>query len=295
MAKFVLTCCSTADMTREYFEKRDIPFICFHFTMDGKEYADDMGLSMPIKEFYDRIAAGAQPTTSQVNTGEYIDAFTPILKEGKDIVHLCLSSGISGTYSSCVTAAGILREEFPDRKLIIIDTLAASSGYGLLVDFAADLRDKDLEAEEAAQKIEEAKLKVNHWVFSTDLTSYYRGGRISKTSAIVGGLLNICPVINVNSEGKLVVVGKCRGKKKAIDEMVKKMSERAENRMDYSGKCYISNSDCLEDAEKLASAIEEKFPNLDGKVLINNIGTVIGSHTGPGTVAVFFWGDERKD
>ncbi len=295
MAKFELTCCSTADMSREYFEKRKIPFICFHFNMDGKEYPDDMGLSMPIDEFYDRIAAGAQPTTSQVSTGEYIDMFTPMLKEGKDIVHLTLSSGISGTYSSCIAAAGILREEFPERKLIIIDTLAASSGYGLLVDFAADLRDKDMEAEEAAKKIEEVKLRLNHWVFSTDLTSYYRGGRISKTSAVVGNLLNICPIINVNAEGKLVVVGKCRGKRKAIDEMVKRMSELAENRTQYSGKCFISNSACREDAEKTAEAIEKTFPNLDGKVLINDIGTVIGSHTGPGTVAVFFWGDERKN
>lgn len=295
MAKFVLTCCSTADMPRDYFEKRNIPFICFHFNMDGREYPDDMGVSMPINEFYEKIAAGSQPTTSQVNTAEYIDKFKPLLEEGNDIVHLTLSSGISGTYSSCVAAANILKEEYPERKLIIIDSLAASSGYGLLVDFAADLRDKDLDAEEAARKIEEAKLKVNHWVFSTDLTSYYRGGRISKTSAVVGNLLNICPIINVNAEGKLVVVGKCRGKKKAIEEMVKKMSERAENKTGYSGKCYISNSACIEDAQKLASVIEEKFTNLDGKVLINNIGTVIGSHTGPGTVAVFFWGDERKE
>lgn len=295
MANFELTCCSTADMYREYFEERKIPYACFHFTMDGKEYPDDMGISMPIKEFYERVAAGAQPTTSQVSTGDYIDLFTPILEAGKDIVHLTLSSGISGTYTSCVAAADILKENYPERKLIVIDTLAASSGYGLLVDYAADLRDEGLGAEEAAKKIEEVKLKVNHWVFSTDLTSYYRGGRISKTSAVVGGLLNICPIIHVNHEGKLIVVGKCRGKKKAIDEMLKRMESLAENRTQYSGKCYISNSACGEDARKLASLIEEHFPSLNGKVLINDIGTVIGSHTGPGTVAVFFWGDERKD
>ena len=295
MANFELTCCSTADMPREFFEKRNIPFVCFHFNMDGKEYPDDLGLSMPIGEFYDRIAAGAQPTTSQISAGEYIDFFTPILEAGKDIVHLTLSSGISGTYNSCAAAAGILKESYPDRSIFVIDSLAASSGYGLLVDFAADLRDQGLEADKAAQKIEEVKLKVNHWVFSTDLTSYWRGGRISKTSAVVGGLLNICPIITVNKEGKLVVVGKCRGKKRAIDEMVKKMSELAENRDGYSGKCFISQSACFEDARKVADAIEAKFAPLNGKVMINDIGTVIGSHTGPGTVAVFFWGSERKE
>ena len=295
MAKFELTCCSTADMYREYFEERKIPFACFHFTMDSKEYPDDMGISMPIDEFYERISAGAQPTTSQVSTGDYIDLFTPILEAGKDIVHLTLSSGISGTYSSCAAAAEILRESHPDRKLIVIDSLAASSGYGLLVDYAADLRDSGLDAEEAAEKIEAVKLKVNHWVFSTDLTSYYRGGRISKTSAVVGGLLNICPIIHVNHEGKLIVVGKCRGKKKAIDEMLKRMESLADGGTNYSGKCYISNSACGDDARKLASLIEERFPSLNGNVLINNIGTVIGSHTGPGTVALFFWGEERKD
>lgn len=203
MTKFELTCCSTADMSREYFEKRNIPFVCFHFRMDGVDYPDDMGISMPIDEFYKRIENGALPTTAQVNIAEYSEFFRPILENGNDIVHLTLSSGISGSYNSCMIAAEELKAEFPDRKIIIIDSLAASSGYGLLVDFAADLRDSSLSCEEAAKIIESKKNNLHHWFFSTDLTSYYRGGRISKTSMVMGNLLNICPLLTVNNEGKL--------------------------------------------------------------------------------------------
>lgn len=294
MAEFTLTCCSTADMSRKYFEERDISYVCFHFNMDGVEYPDDMGLSMPIDEFYKRIENGAAPTTSQVNVDQYEALFTPILESGRDILHLTLSSGISGTYNSCMIAANELREKFPDRKLIVIDSLAASSGYGLLIDYAADLRDSGMGAEEVAAKLEEAKLYVHHWFFSTDLTSYYRGGRISKTSMVMGNLLNICPLLNVNDEGKLIPRQKYRGKKKVIEEMVKRMEEHAQNSLDYSGKCFISQSACYDDAKKVAALIEQKFPKLNGSVVINDIGTVIGSHTGPGTVALFFWGDKRE-
>lgn len=295
MRQFTLTCCSTADMSRSYFEEREIPFVCFHFTMDGVEYADDMGISMPIDEFYKRVADGAQPTTSQVNTASYIEFFTPILESGSDIVHITLSSGISGTYSSCIVAAEVLREKYPERTIAIIDSLAASSGYGLLVDYAADLRDSGISASEAEILINAKKLNVHHWVIATDLTSLFRGGRVSKTSYIVGGMLNICPIINVSSEGKLAVRAKCRGKKKAFEYLLKMMEENAEGSLDYSGKCYISNAAFYDDAKKLAELIENNFPKLDGKVLINDIGTVIGSHTGPGTLALFFWGKERLD
>ena len=281
-------------MSRKYFEERDISYVCFHFNMDGVEYPDDMGLSMPIDEFYKRIENGAAPTTSQVNVDQYEALFTPILESGRDILHLTLSSGISGTYNSCMIAVNELREKFPDRKLIVIDSLAASSGYGLLADYAADLRDSGMGIEAAAAKIEEYKLYVHHWFFSTDLTSYYRGGRISKTSMVMGNLLNICPLLNVNDEGKLIPRQKYRGKKKVIEEMVKRMEEHAQNGFDYSGKCFISQSACYDDAKKVAALIEQRFPKLNGSVVINNIGTVIGSHTGPGTVALFFWGDKRE-
>lgn len=295
MKQFTLTCCSTADMPRSYFNEREIPFVCFHFNMDGKEYPDDLGETMPFAEFYQKIIDGAQPTTSQINMQSYIDFFTPILERGEDILHLTLSSGISGTYSSCVSAAQELKESFPERKIVVIDSLAASSGYGLFVDYAADLRDSGISIEEAEKDILANRQKLHHEVFSSDLTSYFRGGRISKASFVMGGLLNICPIIFVNKEGQLIVTGKARGKKKAIEHLLKKMETEAENGLDYSRKCFICHSNCYDDARKLADMIEERFTKLDGKVLINNIGTVIGSHTGVGTVALFYWGNERDN
>lgn len=295
MSKFVLTCCSTADMPYEYFLKRDIPFASFHFNMDGKEYIDDLGQTMSFEEFYSRIEGGAMPTTSQVNVGEFIDLFEPFLKESKDILHISLSTGLSGAYNSACMAKEELLFRYPERKIMIVDSLGASSGYGLLTDLAADMRDRGSSIEEVYEWLEGNKLNVHHWFFSTDLTHYKRGGRISATSAVVGNLLNICPLLNMSYDGKLISREKIRGKKHVIAEIVKKMKKHAENGIEYSGKCFISNSACYDDARMVADLIEEKFPNLNGKVMINSVGTVIGSHTGPGTVALFFLGDKRID
>ncbi len=293
MSDYVLSCCSTADMPLEYFLKRNVPFAVYHFNMDGKEYPDDLGQTMSFEEFYRRIAAGALPTTSQVNVGQFVEFFEPYLEEGKDILHISLSSGLSGTYNSAALAREQLLQKYPNRRLLLVDSLGASSGYGLLVDMAADLRDDGRSIENLQAWVEANKLNIHHWFFSTDLTHYKRGGRISATSAMVGGLLNICPLMNMNSEGKLIPREKIRGKGHVVNAIVKKMEEHAQKGLDYSGKCFISNSVCHEDARKVADLVEEKFPHLSGKVLINSIGTVIGSHTGPGTVALFFMGDER--
>lgn len=293
MSEYKITCCSTADMPAAYFEERKIPYVCFHYRMDGVEYSDDLGKTMPFAEFYDRISKGAEPTTAQVNAQQYMDFFEPILKEGKDILHFTLSGGISGSVNSANIAKTQLEEKYPDRKVIVIDSLAASSGFGMLVDAALDKQEEGLSLEENAAWAEENKNRLHHWFFSTDLTSFIRGGRISKVSGFVGQALNICPLMNVNSEGKLIPRNKYRGKKQVIREMVKRMEEHAQGGLSYNGKCFMSCSACEEDARKVADIIEEKFPNLNGKVVINSIGTVIGSHTGPGTVALFFWGDER--
>lgn len=293
MSEYTITCCSTADMPAAYFEERKIPYVCFHYRMDGVEYPDDLGKTMPFAEFYDRISKGAEPTTAQVNAQQYMDFFEPILKEGKDILHFTLSGGISGSVNSANIARTQMEEKYPDRKVIVIDSLAASSGFGMLVDAALDKQAEGLSLEENAAWAEENKNKLHHWFFSTDLTSFIRGGRISKVSGFVGQALNICPLMNVNSEGKLIPRNKYRGKKQVIREMVKRMEEHAQGGFSYNGKCFMSCSACEEDARKVADIIEEKFPNLNGKVMINSIGTVIGSHTGPGTVALFFWGDER--
>jgi len=282
-------------MPLEHFQKRNIPFIPFHFSIDGKEYPDDLGQSMSFDEFYRHVAEGALPTTSQVNVAQFIEFFEPYLMVGKDILHISFSSGLSGTYNSAVMAREQLLEKYPDRELQVIDSMAASSGYGLLVDMAADLRDGGRTLEEVHGWVEENKLNVHHWFFSTDLSHYKRGGRISATSAAVGSLLNICPLMNVNNEGKLIPREKIRGKKRVIAEIVQRMETYAQNGTDYSGKCFISNSACYDDARIVADLIEQKFPNLSGKVMINSVGTVIGSHTGPGTVALFFMGEKRQD
>jgi DegV family protein with EDD domain len=295
MSDYVLTCCSTADMPYEYFKKRNIPFVCFHYNMDGEEYLDDLGQTMSFKEFYDRTAAGSMPITSQVNVGQFIDFFEPYLREGKDILHICLSTGLSGVYNSANIARKELLSKYPGRKILIVDSLGASSGYGLLTDTAADMRDNGTTLEDVYAWVEENKRNIHHWFFSTNLTHYRRGGRISSTSAIVGNLLNICPLMNMSYDGKLIPRTKIRGKKLVITEIVHKMEAHAQNGADYSGKCFISNSLCYDDARKVADLIEKKFPRLSGPVMINSVGTVIGSHTGPGTVALFFFGDKRED
>ncbi len=294
MQPYILSCCSTADLSKDYFEQREIPYVCFHFTIDGVEYADDLGQSMPFEEFYGKIAAGAMPTTSLVNTAQFIEFFEPFLKEGKDILHLSFSSGLSGTYAAALLAQEELKERYPDRTLVIVDSLGASSGYGLMVDTLADMRDNGVSLQDAATWIEEHKLNLHHWFFSTDLTHYKRGGRISPTAFVVGSILGINPLMNMDDGGHLTPRFKINGKKRVMREIVKQMELHAENGLDYDKKCFISNSACREDAETVATLVESTFPKLNGKVLINSVGTVVGSHTGPGTVALFFWGDSRK-
>lgn len=295
MNDYVISGCSTADLSAEHFEERDIKYVCFKYELDGVTHLDDLGKSMPFDKFYQAMVDGAETKTSQVNADEYEQYFRGFLDEGKDILHLCLSSGISGTINSAMVAKSNLEEEYPDRKIYIVDSLAASSGFGLLMDKLADLRDEGMSIDKLKEWAEANKRKLNHWFFSTDLTFYIKGGRVSKTAGVVGGILGICPLLNVDYQGKLIPRAKVKGKKKVVKAIVAKMEELAENGYDYSGKCYISQSACLEDAQAVAALVEEKFPKLKGKVEINSIGTTIGSHTGPGTVALFFWGKERND
>ena len=184
---------------------------------------------------------------------------------------------------------------FPDRKIYIVDSLGASSGYGLLMDRLADLRDKGEDVDSVYEWALANRLRLHHWFFSTDLTFYVKGGRISKASGWFGTVLNICPLLNMDDQGRLIPRSKIRGKKAVIKEIVSRMEQFADGGTNYNGKCYISNSACYEDARAVADLVEQKFPKLNGKVEINHVGTTIGSHTGPGTVALFFWGSERKE
>lgn len=295
MSQFILSGCSTADMPRTFFQEREIPFACYRYTIDGKVYNDDLGQSMPMAEFYRRIDEGAMPTTSQVNKAEFIEHFEPLLQAGNDVLHIEMSSGISGTYEQAKAAEAELAPKYPDRKIYVVDSLGASSGYGLLLDAAADRRDTGASIEEVRDWVEQNKLTVNHWFFTTDLTHFKRGGRISVASATFGSLFNICPLMNVDVKGKLIPRAKARGKKRVMAEMLGKMEKHAIGGTSYSGKCFISNAARFDDARQVADMVETTFPNLNGKVMINDIGTVIGAHTGPGTVALFFFGDPRVD
>ena len=295
MGDYIISCCSTADLTEEHFRSRDISYICFHYELDGVQYADDLGKSMPFEEFYKKMTQGADTKTSQVNSEEFREYFEAFLKEGRDVLHLCLSSGISGVINSALAAKQELEELYPDRKIYVVDSLVASSGYGLLMDKLADLRDEGMGIDELYAWTEKNKRRLNHWFFSTDLTFYIKGGRVSRASGFIGGVLGICPLLNMDNLGRLIPRFKIRTKRKVIQAIVEKMEDYADGGLDYSGKCYISQSACREDARAVADMIEERFPKLNGKVEINYVGTTIGSHTGPGTVALFFWGRERTE
>ena len=295
MNTFALTCESTADRTAGFFESRDIRYVCFHYEVGDETFSDDLYASTTPDAFFASIKAGAQPKTSQVSMGEYIEFWEPLLAAGRDVLHVSLSSGISGTYESACLAAQELAGLYPERRLRVVDSLAASSGYGLLVEYLADLRDTGASLDEVAEWAEERKLNMHHWFFSTDLTSFKRGGRISATSALLGTALKICPLMNVDNTGHLVPREKIRTKKRAIARMVDVCMEHIDGGAAYTGKMCLSQSACRQDARAVADALVERMPQLAGHVEINDIGTVIGSHTGPGTVALFFMGDARVD
>ncbi len=294
MNDFILSCCSTADLTKEHFDKRNISYVCFHYFLDGIQYPDDLGQTIPFEKFYQKMVDGADTRTSQVNIDEYFDYFEPFLKDGKDILHICLSSGLSGSYNSARIAASDLREKYPERKIYVVDSLGASSGFGLIMDKLADLRDEGHDIDYIYEWVQENKLKMHHWFFSTDLTFYVKGGRVSKVAGLFGTALKICPLLNMDANGKLIPRSKIRGKAKVITAIVERMLENADGGKDYNGKCFICHSACIEDANMVSDLIIENFKNLNGKPQIYSIGTTIGSHTGPGTVAVFFWGKERE-
>ena len=295
MANYILSCTSTADLSKEKFEKRDIRYIRFHFNLNGVDHEDDLGETMPFHEFYNRMANGEMTKTSQPAIGDYETYFRELLKENKNILHVCLSSGLSGDLNAATLAASHLMDEDKDVRIIVLDSLAASSGYGLLMDAAADQRDAGLSMDELAMWINDNKLRVHHWFFSTDLKYYVRGGRVSAASGFVGNLLHICPLLNVSNEGRLVPRAKVHGVKKVEKEIVERMKQWADNGLNYADKCFISHSDCMGFVQPIVDMIEESFPNLKGKIEIYSIGTTIGSHTGPGTVALFFFGKKRVD
>lgn len=287
MSKFVITADSTVDLPKAFLEEKQVPVVSLSYIIDGATYRDGEGLTS--KEFYDKIREGAMPTTSQVNPEQARDLFEPILKGGTDILHIAFTSGLSGTYNSCRIAAEELSEEYPDRKIIVVDSLCAASGGGMLLYKAIELKEQGKSFDEIVTWVEENKLHVCHDVTVDDLFHLHRGGRVSKASAVVGTIIKIKPIIHVNDEGKLIVIGKERGRKKALQTLVERMEEKSQGF--ENDIVMITHGDALEDAEYVKGLIQDKFGITN--IMINPLGTVIGSHTGPGVIALFYMGNRN--
>lgn len=290
---YILSCESTVDFPYAYAAQRELPVLFYSYLIDGESYPDDM-LRDPeaLPRFYRFLSEGKLPNTSQINEFAYEEFFEDLVQRG-DVLHIAFGSGMSNSVANAQKAAQLVRERHPERKLLVIDSLCSSSGYGMLVDYAADLRDGGASMEEVAQWVTENRNRVHHQFFSTDLKYFRRGGRVSGPAATIGAILNICPIMRLNDEGRIIAYDKVRGKKAAIRTTVERMVQHAEGGTDYSGKCFICHSNCLSDAEQTRQTILERFPRLP-EVRIFDIGTIVASHSGPGTVAVFFLGDERE-
>ena len=292
--KFTLSCCSTVDLPYSYMESRDIPVLFYTYVVDGREYDDDMGRDPEaLPRFYGFLKEGKLPQTSQINVAAYTEFFEKLLDKGGDVLHIAFTSGQSGSVHNAFLAAEELKDRYPDQRLVVIDSLCSSSGYGLLVDYAADMRDEGKTLDEVAQWVLDNRNKVHHQFFSSDMTQFRRTGRVSGAAAAVATVLNICPIMRLDDKGAIKAYSKVRGKKKAVETTVDTMEQCAQNGRDYDGKCFICHSQCPEDARLVIEAVEERFPKLKGKIRLCDIGTIIGSHAGQGTVAVFFMGNER--
>ena len=294
MHDYILSCCSPVDLTQEKLDSMDVRLIYSDYTLDGVPFKDDLGKTMSSKAFYDRIRKGEVGTTTLINTADFVDYFTKLFEiENKDVLHVTLSSGLSGTFEAALAAVDLMKERFPERRLFIVDSRGASSGFGFLMQALADLRDEGKTIDELYDWALKNRLRIQHLFCSTTLTYYVRGGRISPAAGRIGNLLGICPVMRMDHPGHLAVYSRVRTKKRALRALVDQMEELADDGASYSGRVFISHSDCLEDAESVRAQIKERFKNIKGEIEMYNIGAIIGCHAGPGTVAVFFFGKER--
>ncbi len=287
---YVITTDSTTDLPEEYYQKHHLNVLPLSYILDGETYCRGQK-ELPTDVFYDKMRNGSMPTTSQINPRMAREAFEPILKEGTDILHIAFSSGLSGSYNSTRIAAEELAEEYPLRKIIVVDSLCASLGEGLLLHKALEKKAEGLSVEETAKWCEAHKKNIVHSFTVDDLFHLYRGGRVSKTAAFLGTMLNLKPVLHVDDEGHLIPLSKVRGRKKSLQALVKAMEEQQGSYLGKNDIVFISHGDCLKDAEYVKSLVEEKFGI--HSFIINSIGPVIGAHSGPGTLALFFMGDRR--
>ncbi len=260
------------------------------YTIEGVEHAYKPGDEENIGSFYGKLREGQQATTSQITAQTFYDAFKAITSKGEPLLCVVLSSGISGSYQSAVLARNMVLEEDPTAHIALVDSLSASLGYGLLMQYVLENRKNGMSLEDNEQWANENRYRVNHWFTVDDLDFLFRGGRVTRSAALLGGMLRIKPVMHVNNEGKLIPREKVQGRKKSLKVLVDKLLEMGNPK---EGQNYfISHGDCLEDAEFVADLIKKAVPSV-GEILISPVGAVIGSHSGPGTLALFFMGDER--
>lgn len=280
---------SACDLSREYIDNNNIGLLSLVLNLNEKLIKDDLGKTLSYKDFYEQMRKGATPSTSQVNAHEFEEEFIKHVKNGDSIICITLSSALSGTFNSANIAKNNIIEEYPEAKIELVDSLSVSMGQGLLVLKACEMRDKGLSVEEIVTWIEENKRKIIHSFVVDSLNHLKRGGRISATTAAIGGLLNIKPTLYIDDDGKVVQGEKIKGKKKVLKFLVNEVKEKVINSEDQT--LYVCHGDCLEDAETLKNMIleEVKFKN----IVINYVGNVIGAHAGPGVLAVLFLGESR--
>ena len=292
-SSFLLSCESTIDLPYSYANERNLPVLFYSYQVDGVDYEDDMDRDPEaLPKFYGFLAEGKLPTTAQLNEFQYETFFDNLLQQG-DVLHIAFGSGMTASVQNAMLAAEALREKYPERRLVVIDSLCSSSGYGLLVDGAADLRDAGKSLDEVADWVLAHRQNVHHQFYSTELKFYRRSGRMSGAAAAIGTVLGICPIMRLDDKGRIIAYDKVRGKKNAVARTVETMKRHAEGGEAYSGKVFICHSNCPADAEATKEAVAAAFPHIDGDIRICNIGTIVASHSGPGTVAVFFFGDAR--
>lgn len=290
MNNYVIITDSSCDLPDSLVKELELEVVPLSFIMDGKTYRNyPDNREMSPEEFYAKQKDGLMATTNAINVGEATDAIESVLKRGKDVLVLGFSSGLSATFNSFQLAAGELAEKYPERKVYAVDTLCASLGQGMLVYQAAKLRQEGKTIEEVRDWAEANKLRQCHWFTVNDLFFLKKGGRVSAATAVVGTMLQIKPVLHVDDEGHLINVGKARGRKASLNALVDKVGELAED--PASQTMFISHSDCVDDARYVAEEVRKKYRAK--KIIINSIGPVIGAHTGPGCVALFFMGKHR--
>ena len=287
---FTLSCESTTDLTLHHFNKRNIPVLPYTYTIDGQEFVDDMREGNGLAQFYNQLTAGKRPTTSLINKEKYLDFFRPLLEKG-DLLHVAFGSGMSQSASNAILAAEELKEEFPNRKIYVLDSLCACVGFGILVDMMADLRDEGKTIDEVYEWANANKLKIHHQFFSTTLTYFHRSGRLSGPAALIGNILKLCPIVRLNANGKMIAYAKVMSENKALAKLLADIAPLIKNGADYDGRLWLAHSNYVSMATKAVAELKQTYPKADIRVF--DIGPVVASHCGPGTLSIYFVGDTR--